>query len=345
MPDRKNVLVTGGGGYIGAVMCECLLDAGHDVVCLDRFFFGRQTVRNLVDRQGFSVVQTDVRSCDPGVLSGVDVVMDLAGISNDPSCDLDPKLTEDINLSACVRMAKLASEAGVSRYIFSSSCSIYGAGASDALTEESPLNPVSLYANLKIQAEKALLELASDQFCVVLMRNSTAYGYSPRMRLDLLVNMMTAHAVTRHKIFILGGGKQRRPNVHICDIAKAFILAMDAPESDVNGEAFNVGSNAQNYQVAQMARMISEIVPFTELEVVPEDADRRDYHVNFDKIRAVLGFEPEHTPEDAVREIKQAIETGEVNCDDVRTSTLKYYQYLIEAERVLKDVMLDGRLF
>jgi len=340
----KTVLVAGGAGYIGSILCEVLLSEGHKVICLDRLFFGKEKVSHLQKNPNFSVIRNDIRYIKADIFNGVDVVMDLSGISNDPACDLDPRITEDINLKGAVSLAKLAKQAGVARYIFSSSCSIYG-GAVGQCNEESDLNPVSLYAKLKMKAEEEIKQLASESFCVTLLRNATVYGVSPRMRFDLIINIMTAHAVVKRKIFVLGGGKQWRPNVHIRDVSNAFIMIMEAPVEKVNGEVFNVGSNEQNFQVIQVANMIRDVVPYTEVEIVPDDVDKRNYNVNFDKIHNVLGFKVKHSSPEGAVEVKQAIEKGIIDVDDIRTSTLKYYQYLIEADRIVSEVKMDGKLF
>ena len=341
----KKILVTGGGGYIGSVLCEVFLNKGYAVVCLDRFFFGKNTVEPLKRFPNFHVVQDDIRFIDKRIFKDIHAVIDLAGISNDPACELDPVLTEEVNHKGCVRLAEMAKEAGVERYIFSSSCSIYGTGQHMALTEESPLNPVSLYAKTKIASEKEIKNLHDKKFCVTCLRNATVYGYSRRMRFDLLVNLMTAHAVTKGKIFVLGGGKQWRPNIHVKDLCKAFILILESSPGKVGGEIFNVGVNEQNYQVIQVANMIREVVPYVELEIVPDDVEKRNYNVNFDKIKNVLGFKVERTVLEGAVEVKQAIERAEVDFDDIRTITLKYYKYLIDADRILNEVKIGGRLF
>ncbi len=341
----ERVLVSGGGGYIGSVLCDELLNQGYNVICLDRFFFGKEPIQQLLLNPNFKIIQTDVRLVKYDLLKDVDIVLDLAGISNDPSVDLDPNLSEDINLRGTLNLSKEARLAGVKRYIYPSSCSIYGTGVNDALTETSPLNPVSLYAKLKLQTEKELLKLSSQDFCVTFLRNATVYGYSPRMRFDLIVNIMTMNAIMKHKIYVLGGGKQWRPIVHVKDVAKAFLLTMNSPIEKINGEAFNVGTNEQNYQVIQVANIVCDVLPNTQVEVIPDDADKRNYNVCFDKIQNVLGFKVTHTLYDGIAEIKQALHSSMVDPNDLKTSTVKYYRYLIDADRILQEIKLNGKLF
>lgn len=341
----KTVLVTGGAGYIGCVLCELLLDEGHKVICLDRFFFGTEKISHLCKRPTLSMTRGDIRRVEVDTFSGVDVVIDLAGISNDPACDLNPTITEEINVRGAISFASRAKEAGVKRYIYSSSCSVYGGGNQRKFTEESTPNPISLYAKSKLRVEEEIRKLMSDDFCVTFLRNATVYGVSPRMRFDLLINIMTAHAIIKRRIFVLGGGKQWRPNVHIKDVSRAFLMVMNAPIEKINGEVFNVGSNEQNFQVIQVANMIRDVVPYTEVEIVPDDADKRNYNVNFDKIINVLDFRVNHSSIEGSVEVKQAIEKGGIDIDDIRTSTLKYYQYLIKADKILNEVKIDGKLF
>lgn len=342
----KTVLVLGGGGYIGSVISEMLLDLGHRVRILDRLFFGRAALSPLEKREGLSIVKEDTRYAGTSVFDGIDVVMDLAGISNDPASDLAPRITEDINLGGAIHMAQLAKQAGVPRYIYSSSCSIYGHGNGNGerLCECATKSPVSLYARTKIGAEDALGQLNDDRFTVTFLRNATVYGLSYRMRFDLVINLMTLYAYKHRRLFVMGGGQQWRPLIHVRDVARAFIMVMDAPDDKVSGQAFNVGSNDQNYQIYRIAQMVRDVVPHTDLEVVPDDPDKRSYNVNFEKIERVLGFRPEKTPYEGIVEVKQALEQGRVD-DSIRTKTVHYYQYLLDAEQLLQDVSYNGRVF
>jgi nucleoside-diphosphate-sugar epimerase len=340
----KTVLVSGGGGYIGSVLTEMLLNAGHRVHVLDRFFFGQDAVATLGQSDRLKLIREDVRYAGKDVFAGVDIVMDLAGISNDPASDLAPEITEQINFGGPVRLATLAKEAGVLRYIFSSSCSIYGHGQGERLDEESAKAPVSLYARTKIQAEEQLAALNEPTFAVTFLRNATVYGLSHRMRFDLVINLMTLFAWKNRRIFVMGGGRQWRPVVHVKDVARAFMLMMDAPVDKIAGQAFNVGSNDQNYQVYRLAQMVRDVIPHTELEVVPDDPDKRTYNVSFDKIRDRLDFRVEKSPYEGIVEVKQALEQGRTE-DTIKTKTVHYYQYLLVAERTLREVSYNGRIF
>lgn len=338
------VLVTGAGGYVGSEMVEYLLGKGHQVVAYDRYFFG-DVFEDLLSNPNLSVIKKDIRNMDAGDLEGVDAVIDLASISNDPSSELMPKITTDINHDGAVHVAKTAKAAGVKKLIFSSSCSMYGTGEG-ILTETSPLSPVSTYAKCKIAAENDIIGLADDSFSVTFMRNATVYGLSKRrMRFDLIINIMTLHAWKNGKVFIMGGGKQWRPLLHIMDMVKAFELVLNEEDtSKINKEAFNVGSSEQNYQVYQVANMVKKFFPGLILETTPDDPDPRTYHVNFDKIKNVLGFTPSKTPQDGIVEIKEALENFQIT-DDLRTRTVDYYKYLIEADKVLQKIKLGGELF
>ena len=340
----STIFVAGAGGYIGSVLIEALLDAGHRVRAFDRFFFRTALLADLETRPGLEVLRGDSRSVQASVFEGVDVAMDLAGISNDPSCDLNESITTDVNINGAQHLATTAKRAGVPRYIYSSSCSVYGQGGTDVASEDSATKPVSLYAKSKVSAEQALLSLADQAFSPTILRNATIYGLSRRMRFDLVINLMTLYAYKNRRIHVMGGGKQWRPLVHVSDASLAFITVMEAPLDRVAGQTFNVGSNEQNYQVYQIAQMVRDVVPHTDLEVVPDDPDRRSYRVEFSKIASALDYKVRKTPYEGIVEIKQALERGKVE-DTIATRTVQYYRYLIEAEQLLHEVSLQGKIF
>jgi len=340
----ENVLITGGAGYIGSVLARYLAAKGYPVTVLDRGFFGLAPVSPLTEQCQCRVIKEDIRHFDGRLLAGIDVVMDLAGLANDPSCDLDPQLTQSINAEGCSRVALLAKSQGVKRYIQSSSCSVYGHGAMLNLTEASPTNPVSTYAKSKRSAEVQALNLADDKFSVTILRNATVYGLSPKMRFDLIINVMTFYAYKHRKIYVLGGGKQWRPVVHVLDVCRAFEAVMQAPQSAVNHEIYNVGSTDQNYQVDQLASMVCTAIPGTVLECIPDDPDKRTYHVNFDKLATRLGYRAIKKPLDGIMEIYDALLQGVVDTS-MKTKTVEYYKFLIEAEAILREVLYQGKLF
>ncbi|MEW6048041.1 MAG: NAD(P)-dependent oxidoreductase [Bacillota bacterium] len=338
------VLVTGGAGYIGAVLTETLLAAGHSVRCLDRFFFGRDAVAHLEreypDR--LELVRGDVRWVGGEVFDSVDAVMDLAALSNDPTGELDPKKTLEINFEGRARIARLAKEHGVRRYILASSCSIYGF-QDGVLDESSTPNPLTTYAKANLEAEKHVLPLANSDFTVVVLRQATVYGLSPRMRFDLAINGMVLGLFKKGTIPILRDGTQWRPFVHVRDTVRAFLLSLEAEPSAVSGQVFNVGADEQNLQIFPLAQTVAEAVgvPFRyEWYGLP---DHRSYRVSFKKVRSVLGFEPSYTPSEGAREIHEALRTGAVT-DGMKTITLQWYKHLLEMQLFLRETEIGGVL-
>ncbi|MBA94485.1 MAG: hypothetical protein CMP21_01820 [Rickettsiales bacterium] len=340
----KTILVTGGAGYIGNVLCEHLLNKGYRVICCDRFYFGKESINRLIKNPNMSLLVADIRTLKDSSFKDVYAVLDLAGLSNDPSCDLDEQLTKDINYHGGINVATKAKKMGIKRYIYISSCSVYGANNTSGSIETSRLNPVSLYAKMKVKLEEKLEHLSDDSFCVTRLRLGTVYGLSARMRFDLIINIMTMHAITKGKIMILGGGKQWRPLVHIGDVVRACLLVLESEISLVNNEVFNVGSNDQNFQVKTIAYLIKDYIK-CDVEVIPADEDKRNYKGNFDKITNSLGYKTNYKPDQAIRDIATAIQHGRVDPDDIKTNTLYYYNYLINAHKTLKEVTINGKVF
>lgn len=337
-----HVLVTGGAGYIGSTLVPLLLGRGHRVTVVDRLYFGAET---LPSHANLKVVRADVRRVDPRVFEGVEALVDLAGISNDPSCELDPELTRSVNLEGSRRCHRLAHAAGVERIVFASSCSVYGHGEGTQLTEQSPQHPVSLYAQCKAGAEQSLLELGKTTgVAAVALRFATVFGLSSRMRFDLAVNVMTKNAYTKQRIVIDGGGKQWRPFVHVADVSEAIVRSVEAPVEKVRGEVLNVGSNENNLRILTLGYRVRDAIPGTQVEILNDDPDLRDYNVNFDKIERVLGWRPRRTIDDGIHEVLAALRDGRVDPDDRRFYTLKQYMFLAEVERVFGDVAIDGRV-
>jgi nucleoside-diphosphate-sugar epimerase len=300
----KRIVITGGGGYIGAALSELLLDASHEVVVYDCFFFGKEPLKHLEGRPNFTVVKGDVQDTNRAaslIEQGTDIVH-LASLSNDPSCDLDPKWSTAINHTATVNLAIEAKKRGCSKFAFASSCSVYGFGNNELLSETSICNPVSVYAQLKVKTEEELLAMESDTFLPTILRQATVFGLSPRMRFDLAINQMTMHAITKGNVFVMGGGMQWRPFLHVRDAATVFQSVIEADRSLVSGEVFNVGSNENNMQILKLAELVGEKTG-VEVIVAPDDADRRNYNVDFSKIEKHLGINGWITIEKGIDEI------------------------------------------
>ena len=311
MSGERPILVTGGAGYIGAVLVPMLLERGCRVRVLDRFLHGGHGLEALRDEGDLEVLIRDLR--DPRVhdeaLEGVDTVVHLAAIVGDKACAQNEEVAVQTNWTSTVSFARRAAQMGVRRFVFASTCSVYGEGRDEILTEESPVKPLSLYAETRYHAEEGLLELVgAGGFEPVLLRFGTVYGLSPRMRFDLVVNLLTMHAVARGKIRIFGG-KQWRPFVHVRDIARALDMGMtEAPP--VGSPILNVGDNLENYQLLDLKDEIAARIPGVEIEVVPEASDPRTYRVSFDKIERLWGFRATRRVGDGIDEIARALRAG-----------------------------------
>ncbi|MDA8792865.1 SDR family oxidoreductase [Bacteriovoracaceae bacterium] len=301
----KKVLITGSDGYIGAVMVPMFIESGYEVVGLDCMFYseGNLSMEKLVD---CPTIKKDVRDITEEDLAGekFDAIVHLAGLSNDPLGKLNSELTYDINYKASVRLAKIAKKVGVKKFIFASSCSLYGQGKEKALTEESASNPQTAYGKSKIMTEEALSELADDDFCPVYMRNATAFGFSPRMRFDLVVNSLCGFAKVDGEIKILGDGTPWRPLVHIKDISGVAIKLIETEDDLIRNQSFNVGDNGENYQIKEIASLVQEFYPDCKITIAQKDAgDTRDYNVSFNKLNSVLNYKSQWPLKEGIREI------------------------------------------
>lgn len=336
------VLITGAGGYIGSILVDELLAHDYNVVAFDRFYFGQSVLDGLRGNDRLKLVKKDIRDVEPRDFEGVSVVCDLAALSNDPSGEIDPDLTVAVNHKGRSHVCSMAKQAGVSRYILSSSCSVYGTGEGAELDETSPTAPLTTYARANLDAERETLALGYAAFSVTVLRNATVFGLSPRMRFDLVINLMTLHAAEKGVITIMGGGRQWRPLVHVRDVARMFRTVIESDRSRVNGEIFNVG--LANLQIRSLAFIVRETLPIhVTISVAPDDPDRRNYSVSFDKAKRVLGFEATTTIEEGVREIYDALKYGRVE-GSAKTSTVDWYRTILNAKALLEEIEFNGRI-
>ena len=320
----SRVLVTGHDGYIGVTLVPMLEEAGHDVVGLDSFLYDGCGLGPPPPAPA-EVVRKDVRDVSLDDLEGIDAVVHLAAISNDPVGDLNPDCTEDLNLRATVRLAELAKQAGVERFVFSSSCSLYGAGAGGPLDEDSPFNPVTPYGRTKIEAERQLTALADDDFSPTYLRNATVYGFSPRIRGDLVVNNLTAHAVASGRVLLKSDGTPWRPLVHVEDVSRAFVEVLAADRELVHDEPFNVGSSEENYQIRTVANLVGEVVEDAEIVFAPgASSDARDYRIDSSKLDETLpGARTRWTVRKGIEQLADAYQRHGLQDGEVESSRLR----------------------
>jgi nucleoside-diphosphate-sugar epimerase len=325
--DRKlrNILVIGGAGYIGSALLPKLLDKGYHVTLLDLLIYGREPIKDCLNHPHLKVLQADFRQIDRVVeaMHDIDAIIHLGGLVGDPACALNADLTTEINLMATRMIAEVAKGSDVARFVFASTCSVYGA-SDQKLDERSVLNPVSLYARSKIASEKVLLKMADEHFAPVILRFGTIYGLSGRTRFDLVVNLLTAKAVAEGEITIFGGD-QWRPFVHVDDAAQALLQVIEAPLPLVRNQIFNVGSNEQNYTIRQVGEIIHGFVPEAQMVDVNSITDPRNYWVDFGKIKNSLGFVPRWTVQAGIQQVMQALQSGRVkDYRDARYSNVKF---------------------
>jgi nucleoside-diphosphate-sugar epimerase len=339
------ILLTGNQGYLGCVMEEMLLEKGHEVVGFDAGFFEGKTLIPLPvavqqNRKDNQIIK-DLRDIEVTDLKerNFDAVIHLAALSNDPLGNLNPTLTEDINFKATVQLAEAAKAANIQRFLYSSSCSMYGAADTEVpLDETAEFNPQTPYAESKVKSEAALKDLASETFSPIFMRNATVYGISPRMRFDIVLNNLSAWAFTTGEVVMLSDGKPWRPLVHVRDLCTAFITAMEAPKEKIHNEAFNVGITEENFTIKQIAEKIVTNMPNTTLKCLNHNpTDARSYKISFEKIKSQINFQPSWTVEKGIKELLetfQKINLTKEDFEDEFFTTLKRMKALQERNEI-----------
>ncbi len=337
------VLVTGHNGYVGTVLVPMLVKAGHDVVGLDTDLYQAATFGDENDTVTVPAIQKDVRDVTHADIDGFNAILHLAGLSNDPLGDLNPELTYEINHQASVRLAQIAKELGVERYIFSSSCSNYGAGVDDWLTEESAFNPVTPYGKSKVMVEQDVAKMADDNFSPTFLRSATAYGVSPRLRFDLVINNLTAWAYTTGLVYLKSDGTPWRPVVHIEDMALAFVAALHAPRELIHNEAFNVGRPEENYRIRELAEIVAEVVPNSRVEFAEgASPDKRNYRVDSSKIaRTLPEYKPQWTARRGAQQLYEAYQQIGLQVEEFEGPR---YRRIDHIKMLIAEGRLDDRL-
>lgn len=336
------VLVTGSEGYIGVLLPPLLLERGHEVVGLDTGYY-KDGELYAIPQASYPCLRRDIRHIDEKGLAGYDAVVHLAELSNDPLGDLNPKVTYRINHVGSVDLARNAKAAGIRRFVYTSSCSVYGVGNGEYLTEESPTNPQTPYARCKILVERDVSRLADEDFSPTFLRNATAYGPSPRMRFDIVLNNLAGVAWTTGEIRLTSDGTPWRPLVHVRDITKAIVHVLEAPREVVHNQTLNVGDTGQNHRVREIAEIVSEAIPGCRLSVGRSDGDNRSYRVSFEKInRKLPGFRCDYDAVTGARELAELFDEIGLTQEEFRSPA---FTRLKQLQGLIADGRLDAELF
>jgi len=332
------ITITGGAGYIGSSLIVNKHLSKNKLTIIDRFYFGNNYINKKI-----KLIKKDIRDVTPNDFKNQDIVIDLAALSNDPSCDLDINLTKDINYQGRINSAIQAKKAGVKKYIFMSSCSVYGKNNKPYLSEKSRTDPISEYAKTCLKAEEKILSFSDKYFQVTIIRNSTVYGASDRMRFDLVVNLMTATAFYENTIYIMGGGLQYRPLININDISGYIIEIIKSKNKKYSNEIFNIGY--KNYTVNEIAEIIKNTVDLKiNIKKTPDDNDKRNYHIDFSKSNLTFKYKPNVSIEDSAYEIYNLLKIGKISKNE-KTSTIGWYKFLINSKKIIDEISINNKIF
>ena len=324
-------LVVGGGGYVGSILIPHLLEKGYDITCLDQLFFEETPIKSFIDE--IELIREDIRTFNPSILNDIDVCINLAAISQPDQSDvIDPKLYYEINHKGCMRVANLSKKKGIKKYIFTSTCSVYGF-QNEMISEESDTNPLEAYGKSKVLAEKDTMALADKNFNVTILRPGTMYGFSPKMRFDLVVNGMTWALQEYKKINVMRDGTQWRPNVHVKDVVRLITKLINVEEELIQKQIYNVGANEQNYQILPLAKLIGDSVKIDYETDWYGEPDKRSYKVDFSKLKNELGFKIKHSVPEAANEVYNALEE-KITEKSEKTSVVNWYKKITNEGKI-----------